>query len=150
MKLEFCVGLADRHSSYSHLYVIARSEEEARRIVEQHLAGRKPLGFQFYGDYKRRFVRVHHPINRHEVVVHEQQDSLSDVSLGNGLFQEKRDRIKNFLRLYDERRFLVLFNNMAGRPNPPGVTATSERKRSRLDAPSVVPRAMESPVTQRI
>jgi DUF1680 family protein len=46
---------------------------------------------------------------------------LSDVTLGSGLFQEKRDRMKSFLRLYDERRFLVLFNDMAGRPNPPGV-----------------------------
>lgn len=46
---------------------------------------------------------------------------LQDVSLGTGLLQEKRDRMKNFLRLYDERRFLVLFNNQAGRPNPPGV-----------------------------
>jgi uncharacterized protein len=46
---------------------------------------------------------------------------LHDVTLGDGLFQEKRDRIKAFLRMYDERRFLVLFNNMAGRPNPPGV-----------------------------
>jgi DUF1680 family protein len=47
---------------------------------------------------------------------------LSDVSLGAGLLQEKRDRMKNFLRQYDERRFLVLFNNQAGRPNPPSVT----------------------------
>jgi DUF1680 family protein len=47
---------------------------------------------------------------------------LNDVTLGNGLFQEKRDRIKTFLRQYDERRFLVLFNRMAGRPNPPGVS----------------------------
>lgn len=47
---------------------------------------------------------------------------LYDVTLGNGLLQEKRDRMKNFLRQYDERRFLVLFNNQAGRPNPPGVS----------------------------
>src|SRR5262245_39747069 len=47
---------------------------------------------------------------------------LYDVTLGNGLFQEKRDRMKSFLRQYDERRFLVLFNRMAGRPNPPGVS----------------------------
>ena len=47
---------------------------------------------------------------------------LYKVSLGNGLFQEKRDRMLNFARLYDERRFLVLFNNNAGRPNPPGVS----------------------------
>ncbi len=47
---------------------------------------------------------------------------LNEVSLGQGLLQEKRDRMKNFLRQYDERRFLVLFNNQAGRPNPPGVS----------------------------
>lgn len=47
---------------------------------------------------------------------------LSEVRLGNGLLQEKRDRMKNFLRQYDERRFLVLFNNQAGRPNPAGVS----------------------------
>ncbi|MGH3392778.1 MAG: LamG-like jellyroll fold domain-containing protein, partial [Actinomadura sp.] len=47
---------------------------------------------------------------------------LYDVTLGNGLFQEKRDRMTNFLRTYDERRFLVLFNTMAGRPSPPDVT----------------------------
>ncbi|MEV4808927.1 beta-L-arabinofuranosidase domain-containing protein [Micromonospora avicenniae] len=47
---------------------------------------------------------------------------LRDVKLGNGLLQEKRDRMKNFLRQFDERRFLVLFNNQAGRPNPPGVS----------------------------
>jgi DUF1680 family protein len=46
---------------------------------------------------------------------------LYDVTLGNGLFQEKRDRMQSFLRMYDERRFLVFFNDMAGRPNPPGV-----------------------------
>ncbi|MDI5979824.1 beta-L-arabinofuranosidase domain-containing protein, partial [Amycolatopsis magusensis] len=46
---------------------------------------------------------------------------LRDVRLGAGLLQEKRDRVKAFLRAYDERRFLVLFNNQAGRPNPPGV-----------------------------
>ncbi|KAI0100927.1 hypothetical protein GGR51DRAFT_531419 [Nemania sp. FL0031] len=48
---------------------------------------------------------------------------LDQVSLGNGLLQEKRDRIKAFLRSYDERKFLVLFNNQAGRPNPKGVTS---------------------------
>ncbi|AEB44835.1 beta-L-arabinofuranosidase domain-containing protein [Micromonospora maris] len=48
---------------------------------------------------------------------------LRDVTLGDGLFQEKRDRMKNYLRQLDERRFLVLFNNQAGRPNPAGVTA---------------------------
>ncbi|MFG2044290.1 beta-L-arabinofuranosidase domain-containing protein [Dactylosporangium sp. NPDC048998] len=47
---------------------------------------------------------------------------LRDVKLGNGLLQEKRDRTKNFLRQYDERRFLVLFNNQAGRTNPAGVS----------------------------
>jgi DUF1680 family protein len=48
---------------------------------------------------------------------------LGDVRLGDGLLQTKRDRTKAFLRAYDERRFLVLFNNQAGRPNPPGVAA---------------------------
>lgn len=47
---------------------------------------------------------------------------LDQVQLGNGLLQEKRDRIKAFIRSYDERKFLVLFNNQAGRPNPSGVT----------------------------
>ncbi|WP_432993097.1 beta-L-arabinofuranosidase domain-containing protein [Dactylosporangium sp. CA-233914] len=47
---------------------------------------------------------------------------LRDVRLGSGLLQEKRDRTKAFLRAYDERRFLVLFNNQAGRPNPSGVS----------------------------
>lgn len=47
---------------------------------------------------------------------------LDQVRLGGGLLQEKRDRIKAFLRAYDERRFLVLFNNQAGRPNPSGVS----------------------------
>jgi uncharacterized protein len=46
---------------------------------------------------------------------------LYRVELGDGLFSEKRARILNFARQYDERRFLVLFNNVAGRPNPPGV-----------------------------
>jgi DUF1680 family protein len=46
---------------------------------------------------------------------------LYDVALADSLFQEKRDRMKNFVRQFDERRFLVLFNNNAGRPNPPGV-----------------------------
>ncbi|MEV4139007.1 beta-L-arabinofuranosidase domain-containing protein [Dactylosporangium sp. NPDC049742] len=46
---------------------------------------------------------------------------LGEVRLGAGLLQEKRDRTKAFLRAYDERRFLVLFNNQAGRPNPAGV-----------------------------
>ncbi|MFU8850215.1 beta-L-arabinofuranosidase domain-containing protein [Micromonospora sp. SL1-18] len=47
---------------------------------------------------------------------------LRDVKLGDGLLQEKRDRTKNYIRQFDERRFLVLFNNQAGRPNPPGVS----------------------------
>jgi DUF1680 family protein len=47
--------------------------------------------------------------------------ALRDVGLGAGLLQEKRDRIKTFLKLYDERRFLMLFNNQAGRPNPDDV-----------------------------
>ncbi|MET7673041.1 beta-L-arabinofuranosidase domain-containing protein, partial [Micromonospora luteifusca] len=47
---------------------------------------------------------------------------LRDVTLGDGLLQEKRDRTKSYLRQLDERRFLVLFNNQAGRPNPPGVS----------------------------
>jgi DUF1680 family protein len=47
---------------------------------------------------------------------------LFDVTVGESLFKEKQDRMLNFLRTYDERRFLVLFNNQAGRPNPPGVS----------------------------
>ncbi|KAI0390677.1 hypothetical protein F5Y17DRAFT_50436 [Xylariaceae sp. FL0594] len=47
---------------------------------------------------------------------------LDQVRLGNGLLQEKRDRIKAFLRAYDERRFLVLFNDQADRPNPDDVS----------------------------
>jgi DUF1680 family protein len=46
---------------------------------------------------------------------------LYDVKLGASVFQEKRDRMKTFVREFDERRFLVLFNTNAGRPNPPGV-----------------------------
>ena len=46
---------------------------------------------------------------------------LSVVRLGDGLFQEKRDRMKNFIANFDDRRFLVLFNNNVGLPNPPGV-----------------------------
>ncbi len=46
---------------------------------------------------------------------------LREVRLGAGLLQEKRDRMKNFLRADDERRFLLLFNSQAGRPNPAGV-----------------------------
>ena len=47
--------------------------------------------------------------------------TLDKVALGDGLFSEKRARMLDFARQYDERRFLVLFNNTAGRPNPPGV-----------------------------
>jgi uncharacterized protein len=47
--------------------------------------------------------------------------TLNDVTLGAGLLKEKQDRILGFARAYDERRFLVLFNTVAGRPNPPGV-----------------------------
>lgn len=47
---------------------------------------------------------------------------LDQVKLGDGLMQEKRDRIKEFIQEYDERKFLVLFNNQAGRPNPDGIT----------------------------
>ncbi|KAK0101145.1 hypothetical protein ONS95_012874 [Cadophora gregata] len=47
---------------------------------------------------------------------------LDQVRLGGGLLQEKRDRIKAFLQAYDERQFLVLFNNQAGRPNPSDVS----------------------------
>ncbi|KAL2211707.1 acetyl-CoA carboxylase [Sarocladium strictum] len=43
---------------------------------------------------------------------------LDQVSLGDGLFQEKRDRLKSFLKEFDEKRFLILFNEQAGRPNP--------------------------------
>jgi DUF1680 family protein len=46
---------------------------------------------------------------------------LHQVQLGSGLLQEKRDRVKSFVWTYDERRFLVLFNNQSGRPNPSGV-----------------------------
>ena len=47
--------------------------------------------------------------------------ALHEVALGDGLFKEKRERMLAFARAYDERRFLVLFNDVAGRPNPPGV-----------------------------
>ncbi|KAI1435890.1 hypothetical protein GGR50DRAFT_267848 [Xylaria sp. CBS 124048] len=47
---------------------------------------------------------------------------LDQVRLGDGLMQEKRDRVKSFIQDYDQRKFLVLFNNQAGRPNPEGVT----------------------------
>ncbi|MEV4580340.1 beta-L-arabinofuranosidase domain-containing protein [Nonomuraea jabiensis] len=46
---------------------------------------------------------------------------LGEVRLNAGLLQEKRDRMKAFLRAFDERRFLMLFNDQAGRPNPPGL-----------------------------
>ena len=47
--------------------------------------------------------------------------ALAAVQLGDGLFQEKRDRMKNFLANFDERRFLVPFNDNVGLPNPAGV-----------------------------
>lgn len=47
---------------------------------------------------------------------------LNQVRLGSGLLQEKRDRVTTFLHDYDERRFLILFNNQAGRPNPDGIS----------------------------
>ncbi|KAH7369305.1 acetyl-CoA carboxylase [Plectosphaerella cucumerina] len=46
---------------------------------------------------------------------------LDQVRLGGGLLQEKRDRMKNFVREFDEQRFLILFNNQAGRSNPEGL-----------------------------
>jgi DUF1680 family protein len=48
---------------------------------------------------------------------------INRVTLGPGLLKEKQDRMIAFARGYDERRFLVLFNQLAGRPNPPGVNA---------------------------
>jgi hypothetical protein len=45
MKKCFTALIARGTRLYSHLYVIATSEEEARQLVEQHLAERKPLGF---------------------------------------------------------------------------------------------------------
>ncbi|KAI2611782.1 DUF1680-domain-containing protein [Hypoxylon fragiforme] len=47
---------------------------------------------------------------------------LDQVQLSLGLLQEKRDRIKEYLHEYDERRFLILFNNQANRPNPAGIS----------------------------
>lgn len=47
--------------------------------------------------------------------------TLPEVTLGPGLLKEKQDRMLGFLRGYDERRFMVLFNRLAGRPNPAGV-----------------------------
>jgi hypothetical protein len=44
MKFQFSVAIGDGRRLYSHLYVIASSEEHAREIVLQHLADRKPLG----------------------------------------------------------------------------------------------------------
>ncbi|WP_218034260.1 beta-L-arabinofuranosidase domain-containing protein [Acrocarpospora corrugata] len=46
---------------------------------------------------------------------------LREVSMHAGLLQEKRDRMKAYLQAFDERRFLMLFNNQAGRPNPAGL-----------------------------
>ncbi len=48
---------------------------------------------------------------------------INSVTLGPGLLKEKQDRMISFARGYDERKFLVLFNQLAGRPNPSGVTA---------------------------
>jgi DUF1680 family protein len=48
--------------------------------------------------------------------------ALHKVTLGAGLLKEKQERMLAFARAYDERRFLVLFNQVAGRPNPPGVS----------------------------
>ena len=47
---------------------------------------------------------------------------LDQVALGNGLLQEKRDLILEYLREYDERRFLVLFNEQVNRTNPEGIS----------------------------
>ncbi len=46
---------------------------------------------------------------------------LPQVTLGAGMLKDKQDRMISFARGYDERRFLVLFNQLAGRPNPSGV-----------------------------
>jgi DUF1680 family protein len=46
---------------------------------------------------------------------------LQAVNLGASVFREKRDRMREFIRAFDERRFLVTFNKNVGRPNPPGV-----------------------------
>jgi DUF1680 family protein len=46
---------------------------------------------------------------------------LQAVRLGASVFQEKRDRMLAFIQAFDVRRFLVPFNENAGRPNPPGV-----------------------------
>ena len=51
---------------------------------------------------------------------------LNNVTLGAGLLKEKQDRMISFARGYDERRFLVLFNQLAGRPEP----ARRERARA--------------------
>ena len=48
--------------------------------------------------------------------------TLNHVALGAGMLKDKQDRMLTFLRNYDERRFLVLFNQLAGRPNPTGVS----------------------------
>lgn len=46
---------------------------------------------------------------------------LDQVALGDGMLQEKRDMILGFLREYDERRFLILFNEQTNRTNPGGI-----------------------------
>ncbi len=48
---------------------------------------------------------------------------ITQVALGPGMLKDKQDRMVSFARGYDERRFLVLFNQLAGRPNPTGVSA---------------------------
>src|SRR5262245_18923025 len=53
---------------------------------------------------------------------------LYQVALGDSLYTEKRERILKFLRAYDQRRFLVLFNNVARRPNPPRVAVPGGRE----------------------
>ena len=49
--------------------------------------------------------------------------TLDSVALNTGLLKEKQDRMLSFFRGYDERKFLVLFNQLAKRPNPAGVSA---------------------------
>ena len=43
---------------------------------------------------------------------------LTQVALGTGLLREKQDRMVSFARGYDERKFLVLFNQLAGPAEP--------------------------------
>lgn len=46
---------------------------------------------------------------------------LPEVQLGDGMLREKSDRIRAWLESFDERRFLILFNEQAGRSNPDGM-----------------------------